>query len=190
MGSWLNPLDLQIQLKLVPRRTLPEFLRQHREAVGLSQTDLANRLGVKQQLVSKWEAGTGIPTIARIPALAAALDVDAGELLQLVAEASQAETATIKRDRNQLLSVMDRVTLFTEKYEELGHTYRSNHDLLEQLVEQFNAIVEMGRVYREQVDSMLDKLEEQGSRIEALERRQEPGAGTPPAKRGRYQAGG
>lgn len=51
-----------------------------RERAGLSQTELGERLGVKQQSVAKWEKGGSLST-ARLQALADALDVDVSVLL-------------------------------------------------------------------------------------------------------------
>lgn len=35
----------------------PEELRRHREALGMTQDDLARELGVKMMTVSRWERG-------------------------------------------------------------------------------------------------------------------------------------
>mgnify|MGYP000790754135 FL=1 len=42
--------------------TLPEKLMQLRSEQNLSQTALAEALGVSRQTVSKWEAGIAVPT--------------------------------------------------------------------------------------------------------------------------------
>ncbi len=52
-----------------------------REEVGLSQAELAQRIGVSQQTVSRWESGTGIPQPKRIAALAKHLDMEEERLL-------------------------------------------------------------------------------------------------------------
>lgn len=57
-----------------------EILRNRREEQGLEQGDIARRLGVTQQTVSKWETGVTIPRAPRIAALASMLDIDAGLL--------------------------------------------------------------------------------------------------------------
>ena len=46
----------------------------------MEQGDIARRLGVTQQTVSKWETGVTIPRAPRIAALASLLDIDAGLL--------------------------------------------------------------------------------------------------------------
>ena len=48
---------------------------------GLSQKELAARLGVSDKAVSKWERGCGAPDIELLPALSAALGVDTTALL-------------------------------------------------------------------------------------------------------------
>lgn len=53
-----------------------EILRARREEQGLEQSDVARRLGVTQQTVSKWETGVTVPRAGRIAALASLLDLD------------------------------------------------------------------------------------------------------------------
>lgn len=54
-----------------------------RKRKNLSQDDLAERMYVSRQLVSKWENGTGIPKIDHILDLCEILDVNFEELLCL-----------------------------------------------------------------------------------------------------------
>lgn len=51
-----------------------------RNALGLTQLQLAQRLNVSDKTVSKWERGAGLPDIAILPELAAALNVSITEL--------------------------------------------------------------------------------------------------------------
>lgn len=57
------------------------FIAASRRARGLTQQQLAGELGVTNRAVSKWETGQGLPDIALLPALAAALGVTVDALL-------------------------------------------------------------------------------------------------------------
>lgn len=52
-----------------------------RKKAGLSQLDLADKLGVSRQSVSKWETGESNPDVTKIPLLAREFDVSADWLL-------------------------------------------------------------------------------------------------------------
>lgn len=52
-----------------------------REKKGLTQTDLADMLGVSSKAVSKWETAKGLPDISLIEPLANALSVSVMELM-------------------------------------------------------------------------------------------------------------
>lgn len=56
-------------------------IRTLREKKGYTQRDLAERLGVTDKAVSKWETGKGLPDIALIEPLAQTLSVSVAELL-------------------------------------------------------------------------------------------------------------
>lgn len=57
-----------------------ETIRALRKAKGLSQEDLARRLGVSFQAVSKWETAATMPDVALIPAIADYFGVSCDEL--------------------------------------------------------------------------------------------------------------
>ena len=46
-----------------------------RKDLGMTQIDFAEKLNVTRQTVSRWEAGTVMPDIEKIPDIAAVLDV-------------------------------------------------------------------------------------------------------------------
>ena len=50
--------------------TFSEIIVKYRKELGLTQEGLAQRLGVTNQAVSKWESGQSCPDIALLPALA------------------------------------------------------------------------------------------------------------------------
>lgn len=58
------------------------LIRSLRESKGLSQTELAEKLFVSAQAVSKWETGRGLPDISLLEPLSEALGVSVSELMQ------------------------------------------------------------------------------------------------------------
>lgn len=58
------------------------YIAGKRKGLGLSQQALADRLGVTNKAVSKWECGDGFPDITLLPALAGELRVTTDELLE------------------------------------------------------------------------------------------------------------
>ena len=64
--------------------TFSEKLVGLRRKAGLSQEELASRLEVSRQAVSKWENGTSDPSTSNLIALAKLFDLSAEELLHEV----------------------------------------------------------------------------------------------------------
>ena len=56
------------------------FIAQRRKQLGLTQTQLAERLAVTDKAVSKWETGRGLPDASLFQPLSEALGVSLGEL--------------------------------------------------------------------------------------------------------------
>jgi transcriptional regulator with XRE-family HTH domain len=56
-------------------------IREARDAAGLTQRQLADRLGTVQHVVSGWETGARAPNVANLASLATALDVTTDWLL-------------------------------------------------------------------------------------------------------------
>lgn len=61
--------------------TFAENLKSIRKQAGMSQEQLAEKLGVSRQAVTKWETGAGIPDIENIMAISALFDISIDELL-------------------------------------------------------------------------------------------------------------
>ena len=57
------------------------FIRDRRLALGLTQQQLADKLGITDKAVSKWERGISYPDITLLRRLADALAVSVSELL-------------------------------------------------------------------------------------------------------------
>ena len=58
-----------------------EIIRTRRTALGLTQEQLAGKLGVSAPAVNKWERGNSYPDITLLPVLARTLRVDLNTLL-------------------------------------------------------------------------------------------------------------
>lgn len=71
---------------------LSENIRNYRKAKGLSQEELASKLNVVRQTVSKWEKGLSVPDSELLIVLAEALDVSVAELLGETAAYEEAPT--------------------------------------------------------------------------------------------------
>ncbi|MGH1848741.1 helix-turn-helix transcriptional regulator [Enterococcus gilvus] len=61
---------------------LAEQLKASREKMGLSQTDVANRLNITRQSISKWENGKGYPDLDNLVLLSEVYEVSIDELLK------------------------------------------------------------------------------------------------------------
>ncbi len=57
-------------------------IKELREQCGISQSELARRMGVKHTSVIQWENGKAMPAAAKLPKLAAVLGVEIGELYE------------------------------------------------------------------------------------------------------------
>lgn len=70
------------------RFELGEAVRQRREELGITQAQLAERAGLKQPAVARFEAGGTMPTIPMLERLAEALEVRLNVQFQPLREAS------------------------------------------------------------------------------------------------------
>lgn len=61
--------------------TFAEKLKSLRKQAGLSQEQLAEKISVSRQAVTKWESDAGIPDIENIKALSTLFDISIDELL-------------------------------------------------------------------------------------------------------------
>lgn len=60
--------------------TISENIRDHRRKHDLTQEELAERLGVSYQSVSRWENGATYPDIELMPAISKLLGITVDEL--------------------------------------------------------------------------------------------------------------
>ena len=64
------------------RTSIGEFLFILRKSKGMTQQEVADRLGVSNKTVSSWETGASCPDISLLPAIAELYGVTCDELLR------------------------------------------------------------------------------------------------------------
>ena len=69
------------------KKTLGMMIAELRKEKGMTQLDLAEKMGVTDKAVSKWERDLSCPDINSLPNLAEILDVTVDELMQIKKEA-------------------------------------------------------------------------------------------------------
>lgn len=75
--------------------TVGEVIRERRKKLGLTQEQVAQRLGISAPAVNKWERGSTYPDITILPALARLLNTDVNTLLCFQEEVSDEEVVRI-----------------------------------------------------------------------------------------------
>lgn len=75
------------------------LIRTLRQKEGLTQQALADRLGVSDKAISKWERGCGAPELTLLPRLAEALHTDVDTLLKGGVEENRAANGNLRRLR-------------------------------------------------------------------------------------------
>ncbi|HVL52488.1 MAG TPA: helix-turn-helix transcriptional regulator [Actinomycetota bacterium] len=104
---------------------LDRTVRARREELGLGQGALAERVGVTQQTISRWENGEVVPPPKRLAKLAAALGLDTRKLLAYAGylgaepETSQWEGLTAFYERMPELSNQELLIIVERAAEEL-----------------------------------------------------------------------
>ena len=92
-----------------------KFLSQKRKEKNLTQEQLAQKLGVSNKTISKWETGKCMPDYAVVKDLCAALDITVAELL----DGEPAEEKSVRTyDEDQILDLLRR-TQELEKQKDL-----------------------------------------------------------------------
>lgn len=80
---------------------LGDNIKHLRQIMGLTQEELAIRLNVVRQTISKWEKGLSVPDADTLQRLAAELDVSVSELLGADSESAN--------DRNEIAQQLARI---------------------------------------------------------------------------------
>ena len=76
-----------------------KLIAQLRKEKGLTQKDVAEKLGISPKAVSKWETGHGFPDITLISELSQIFGVDISKLLEGEMPKTKTETGNVKRTK-------------------------------------------------------------------------------------------
>ena len=69
------------------------FIKDRRTALGMTQEDLAARVGVERPAIALWETGARTPTTDKLPSLASALECGIDALFRPPEENADREEA-------------------------------------------------------------------------------------------------
>lgn len=77
------------------QKKISKFISEMRKQRGMTQKELAEKIGVSDKTISKWECGNGIPDIGYFELLCSALNISVNELLsgERLSEESYSEKA-------------------------------------------------------------------------------------------------
>lgn len=123
---------------------LGENIRKYRKAIGLTQEQLADRLGVSCQSVSRWECGDGYPDMELLPALAGLFGVTYDQLLadeqddqltRLQELLGSLETAAEQRDDTRVVEYLRTICRNMIRYRE----FASELQRVPAAIERYNA---------------------------------------------------
>lgn len=83
------------------RKTLGMMITELRKKQGMTQLDLANKMGITDKAVSKWERDLSCPDVASFPHLAEVLNVSVNELMQ-----SKTEITSSKKNIKEIIRLL------------------------------------------------------------------------------------
>ncbi len=80
------------------KNTMGMMIASKRKELGMTQLDLAEKMGVTDKAVSKWERDLSCPDVNSIPKLAEIFGMSVDELMQIKTETVNAEEKTTVKD--------------------------------------------------------------------------------------------
>ena len=79
------------------KNTMGQIIAAKRKELGMTQLELAEKMGVTDKAVSKWERDLSYPDVNSLPKLAEIFDMTVDELMQIKSETvSAADKPTVK----------------------------------------------------------------------------------------------
>ncbi len=130
-------------------------IRTYRKQNGMTQEEMANRLGVTTPAVNKWENGVSQPDIQLLAPIARLLGISLDELLSFHEELSTEEI-------NNIIKELD-AKLETEEYDDVfrwAEAILHEYPNCNQLIWQVALVLDVGRLRRkvENAEQYLDRI--------------------------------
>ena len=139
---------------IMDQEKIGKFIATLRKEKGLTQQELAEKLGVSRQTISKWETAETVPDIYEAKKLAKLYNLSLDELIEFNVDVKEIEEV-IKNTNEEKEAKIDWTNAWSKKYPVLL-TYQNKVDISKYVLEirkMFNSLqVEYG--YNE-LDSML-----------------------------------
>ena len=89
------------------------YIKSVRKGLGFTQGDVAERLGISAQAVSKWERGENLPDVALFPELAKVLKINVGELLDALNPSDEQDEQNSSLENFGRLSAAQKTEIIT-----------------------------------------------------------------------------
>jgi len=80
------------EMKCNEKQSFGNMIATLRKENGMTQLELANKMGVTDKAVSKWERDLSFPNVGSLPKLAELFHISIDELMQVKADAAEKET--------------------------------------------------------------------------------------------------
>ena len=94
------------------QQTIGKFIAQKRKEKNLTQEQLAEKLGVSNKTVSKWECGKCMPDYSVVKLLCQELDITVSELMD---GEVKADSSIRVFDEGQILNMLERIQLLEKQ---------------------------------------------------------------------------
>lgn len=109
--------------------TIGEVIRKYRKELGLTQEEMANRLGVTTPAVNKWEKNNTLPDVSLLAPIARLLGITTDTLLSFRDDLTEEEIAFFTKDLNRRLETEPYFEVFSYAREKTAE-YPNCHTLL------------------------------------------------------------
>lgn len=154
--------------------TIGEVIRTHRKKLGITQEEMANRLGVTAPAVNKWEMGRTQPDISLLAPIARLLGITTDILLSYQEELTEEELTRFVRELDQELDTKPYAEAFAHAKEKI-EAYPNCHRLIWNLAVILNArkILESSKESKQPADNDAYDTQICGWFLRALESEEE-----------------
>lgn len=137
------------------QKLISKYLQQQRKNHGFTQEDLAQKLSISRQAVSKWETGNTIPDLNLLLSLSKLYKITVNDILEPKIEKSKINDfeEIIKKDRDELITILSNFTKEEIVKASMGASPLVN-DFLIDLLPEIDFITEQLKIGRIKADEV------------------------------------